>query len=77
MPTQSRAPFDPLAIVAIIASFFFGPVGLFLAFSSLGRARKNGASPALSLIALMVGLVATAMLMGGGALLSTLFSGVG
>ena len=52
-------PFDPLAIVAIIASFFFGPVGLFLAFSSLGRARKNGVSPALSVIALLVGIVAT------------------
>ena len=59
VPVESRVPFDPLAIVAIIASFFFGPVGLFLAITSIGRARKSGASIALSVIALLVGVAMT------------------
>lgn len=62
--TRPRAPFDPLAIVAIIASFFFGPVGLLLAITSIGRARRSGASIALSLIALLVGVAMTTSQLG-------------
>lgn len=54
-----RLPFEPLAFVAILVSFFFAPFGLALAFASLSRAGKTGARRGLSVLAILVAGVAT------------------
>jgi threonine/homoserine/homoserine lactone efflux protein len=70
-------PFDPLAIVAIIAAFFFGPVALLMAITSIGRARKNGVSAALSVVALLVAVAMTTFQLGLGSILDNLMSVIG
>lgn len=71
-PAAQSLPFDPFAIVAIIAAFFYGPLGLLLAITSIGRARKNRVSVALSVVALLVAVAMTTFQFGLGSVLGGL-----
>ncbi len=53
-----------MALGALIAAFFFGPLGVLLALASIGRARKNQVSVTVSVIALLVAIVMTAVTLG-------------
>lgn len=60
----SAPPANPpsaLAIVGIVTSFLFGPLGIILGHISLSRAKKSGEDRSLSIISIFVGWIMTVL----------------